>query len=168
MITIEFKESDDFKSNDKKKDEVDCFTTNELNNITLEFTFSCSLYNDLNSIKIYQYAIQDILNFSFGEDMMLHFNENRNEGNMYSSSIDGFFCKNKSKVDTFDYPKVKIITNEVFVDTSIIIKPKKANIYLKDIDNKEYELIKFLREPPTRINKLILSLEGCFEYYNLE
>lgn len=125
---------------------------------SIEITFPFSMYNDLNSLKIYQYTLDEILDKE--SSSMVHIEEN-NEGSLYNTKIDGLLCT----INKLNYPTAKINRKKIFKDASIYINTEKSSIQLKDDEENIYDIYKYIKNPPKSIRKLTIIVKGNIEFY---
>ena len=81
---------------------------------SIEIRFPFSMWNDSNSLKIYQYTIQELLEKEFYK--LIHIEE-ENKGSLYSTKIDGLLCS----INKLDFPSIEIKGIELIDNQSICI-----------------------------------------------
>ena len=148
----------------------DLFKTSLLNDVEINISFPHCYCTSIIEKELHYHTINEILGLRKGDSIKFDFDENWNEGTLYSAQIDNILCNldngflNKHNIF---YPSVKFFSNKEFKDTSIVLTSKNINIYIKGIDDKIYNLLEFIDKTPITLNKVILFLKGDFEYFHI-
>ena len=141
-------------------------TTKTLQNIQLQITFPFSNKNDENELIIYQKTIQEVIKLFKQERFYISFNRN-NKGIVCVKSIVNFiYSLDEETKNSLDYPSVEIFSdNETFENNFICITScENLSINLKDKENNDFELDKYLLTAPVDLKDLKICITCDIEY----
>ena len=140
--------------------------TKKLQNIQLQITFPFSNKNDENELAIYQKTIQEVMKLFNQERFYISFNRNNKGIVCVKSIVDFIYSLDEEIKNSLDYPSVEIFTdNETFENNFICITScENLSINLKDKENSDFELDKYLLTAPVDLKDLRICISCDIEY----
>ena len=141
-------------------------TTKKLQNIQLQITFPFSNKNDENELTIYQKTIQEVKKLFNQERFYISFNRNNKGIVCVKSIVDFIYSLDEEIKNSLDYPTVEIFSdNETFENHFICITScENLSINLKDKENNNFELDKYLLTAPVDLKDLRICISCDIEY----
>ena len=141
-------------------------STKKLQNIQLQITFPFSNKNDENELIIYQKTIQEVMKLYKQERFYISFNRHNRGIVCIKSIVDFIYSLDEEVKKTLDYPTVEIFSdNETFENNFICITCcKNLSIILKDKENNDFELDKYLLNTPFDLKDLKICITCDIEY----
>ena len=141
-------------------------STKKLQNIQLQITFPFANINDENELTIYQKTIKEIMKLFNQERFYISFNRNNKGIVCVKSIIDFIYSLDEETKNFLDYPSVEIFSdNETFENHFICITScENLSINLKDKDNNNFELDKYLLTAPVDLKYLRICISCDIEY----
>ena len=141
-------------------------STKKLQNIQLQITFPFSNKNDENELIIYQKTIQEVMKLYRQERFYISFNRNNKGIVCVKSIVDFIYNLDEEVKKTLDYPTVEIFSNdEIFENNFICISCcENLSIILKDKENNDFELDKYLQIAPADFKDLKICIFCDIEY----
>ena len=140
--------------------------TKKLQNIQLQITFPFSNKNDENELIIYQKTIQEVMKLFHKERFYISFNRNNKGIVCVKSIVDFIYSLDEEIRNSLDYPSVEIFSdNEIFENHFICITScENLSINLKDKENNNFELDKYLLTAPVDLKDLRICISCDIEY----
>ena len=140
--------------------------TKKLQNIQLQITFPFSNKNDENELIIYQKTIQEVKKLFNQERFYISFNRNNKGIVCVKSIVDFIYSLDEEIKNSLDYPTVEIFSdNETFENHFICITScENLSINLKDKENNNFELDKYLLTAPVDLKDLRICISCDIEY----
>ena len=141
-------------------------STKKLQNIQLQITFPFANINDENELTIYQKTIQEVKKLFNQERFYISFNRNNKGIVCVKSIVDFIYSLDEETKNCLDYPSVEIFSdNETFENHFICITScENLSINLKDKDNNNFELDKYLLTAPVDLKDLKICIFCDIEY----
>jgi len=141
-------------------------STKTLHNIQLQITFPFSNKNDENELTIYQKTIQEVKKLFNQERFYISFNRNNKGIVCVKSIVDFIYSLDQEIKNSLDYPSVEIFSdNETFENHFICITSSEhLVINLKDKENNDFELDKYLLTAPVDLKDLKICITCDIEY----
>lgn len=141
-------------------------STKKLQNIQLQITFPFSNKNDENELIIYQKTIQEVMKLYKQERFYISFNRNNKGIVCVKSIVDFIYSLDEEVKKTLDYPTVEIFSdNETFENNFICITCcENLSIILKDKENNDFELDRYLQIAPVDLKDLKICIFCDIEY----
>lgn len=141
-------------------------STKKLQNIKLQITFPFSNKNDENELTIYQKTIQEVMKLYRQENFYISFNRHNKGIVCVKSIIDFIYSLDEEVKKTLDYPTVEIFPdNETFENNFICITCcENLSIILKDRENNDFKLDKYLLNTPFDLKDLKICIFCDIEY----
>ena len=141
-------------------------STKKLQNIQLQITFPFSNKNDENELIIYQKTIQEVMKLFHKERFYISFNRNNKGIVCVKSIVDFIYSLDEEIKNSLDYPSVEIFSdNETFENNFICISScENLSINLKDKENNNFELDKYLLIAPVDLKDLKICISCDIEY----
>lgn len=141
-------------------------STKTLQNIQLQITFPFSNKNDENELTIYQKTIQEVMKLFNQERFYISFNRNNKGIVCVKSIVDFIYSLDEEIKNSLDYPTVEIFSdNETFENNFICITScEHLAINLKDKENNNFELDKYLLTAPVDLKDLKICIFCDIEY----
>lgn len=141
-------------------------STKKLQNIQLQITFPFANINDENELIIYQKTIQEVMKLFNQERFYISFNRNNKGIVCVKSIVDFIYSLDEETKNCLDYPSVEIFSdNETFENHFICITScENLSINLKDKDNNNFELDKYLLTAPVDLKDLKICIFCDIEY----
>lgn len=141
-------------------------STKKLQNIQLQITFPFSNKNDEKELTIYQKTIQEVMKFFNQERFYISFNRNNKGIVCVKSIVDFIYSLDEETKKSLDYPSVEIFSdNETFENHFICITScEHLSINLKDKENNNFELDKYLLTAPVDLKDLKICITCDIEY----
>lgn len=140
--------------------------TKKLQNIQLQITFPFSNKNDENELIIYQKTIKEVKKLFNQERFYISFNRNNKGIVCVKSIVDFIYSLDEETKNCLDYPSVEIFSdNETFENHFICITScEHLTINLKDKENNNFELDKYLLTAPVDLKDLKICIFCDIEY----
>lgn len=140
--------------------------TKKLQNIQLKITFPFANKNDENELIIYQKTIQEVKKLFNQERFYISFNRNNKGIVCVKSIVDFIYSLDEEIKNSLDYPSVEIFSdNETFENNFICISScENLSINLKDKENNNFELDKYLLIAPVDLKDLKICISCDIEY----
>jgi hypothetical protein len=141
-------------------------STKKLQNIQLQITFPFANKNDENELTIYQKTIQEVMKLFHKERFYISFNRNNKGIVCVKSIVDFIYSLDEEIKNSLDYPSVEIFSdNETFENNFICITScENLSINLKDKENNDFELDKYLLTAPVDLKDLKICIFCDIEY----
>ena len=141
-------------------------STKTLQNIQLQITFPFANKNDKNELIIYQKTIQEVNKLFHQERFYISFNRNNKGIVCVKSIVDFIYSLDEEIKNSLDYPTVEIFSdNETFENHFICITScENLSINLKDKENNNFELDKYLLTAPVDLKDLRICIFCDIEY----
>lgn len=141
-------------------------TTKKLQNIQLQITFPFANKNDENELIIYQKTIQEVMKLYKQERFYISFNRHNKGIVCVKSIVDFIYSLDEEIKKSLDYPSVEIFSdNETFENHFICITScEHLSINLKDKENNNFELDKYLLTAPVDLKDLKICITCDIEY----
>ena len=141
-------------------------STKKLQNIQLQITFPFANKNDENELTIYQKTIQEVMKLFNQERFYISFNRNNKGIVCVKSIVDFIYSLDEETKNCLDYPSVEIFSdNETFENNFICITScENLSINLKDKENNDFELDKYLLTAPVDLKDLKICIFCDIEY----
>ncbi len=141
-------------------------STKTLRNIQLQITFPFANKNDGNELAIYQKTIQEVMKLFNQERFYISFNRNNKGIVCVKSIVDFIYSLDEEIKKSLDYPTVEIFSNdETFENNFICITScKHLAINLKDKEDNNFELDKYLQTTPVDLKNLRIHIFCDIEY----
>ena len=141
-------------------------STKKLQNIQLQITFPFANKNDENELTIYQKTIQEVMKLFHQERFYISFNRNNKGIVCVKSIVDFIYSLDEETKNSLDYPSVEIFSdNETFENNFICITScENLSINLKDKENNDFELDKYLLTAPVDLKDLKICITCDIEY----
>ena len=140
--------------------------TKKLQNIKLKITFPFANRNDENELIIYQKTIQEVMKLFNQERFYISFNRNNKGIVCVKSIVDFIYSLDEEIKKSLDYPTVEIFSrDETFENNFICITScENLSINLKDKENSDFELDKYLLTAPVDLKDLRNCISCDIEY----
>lgn len=140
--------------------------TKKLQNIQLQITFPFLNKNDENELTIYQKTIEEVIKLFNQERFYISFNRNNKGIVCVKSIVDFIYSLDEEIKNSLDYPSVEIFSdNETFENHFICITSSEhLAINLKDKENNDFELDKYLLTAPVDLKDLKICITCDIEY----
>ena len=141
-------------------------STKKLQNIQLQITFPFANKNDENELIIYQKTIQEVMKLFNQERFYISFNRNNKGIVCVKSIVDFIYSLDEEIKKSLDYPTVEIFSrDETFENHFICITScEYLVINLKDNENNDFELDKYLLTAPVDLKDLRICIFCDIEY----
>lgn len=141
-------------------------STKKLQNIKLQITFPFSNKNYENELIIYQKTIQEVMKLYRQERFYISFNRHNKGIVCVKSIVDFIYSLDEEVKKILDYPTVEIFSdNETFENNFICITCcENLSIILKDKENNDFELDKYLQIAPADLKDLKICIFCDIEY----
>ena len=141
-------------------------STKTLQNIQLQITFPFANKNDENGLTIYQKTIEEVMKLFNQERFYISFNRNNKGIVCVKSIVDFIYSLDEEIKNSLDYPTVEIFSdNETFENHFICITScENLSINLKDKENNNFELDKYLLTAPVDLKDLRICISCDIEY----
>lgn len=141
-------------------------TIKTLQNIQLQITFPFLNKNDENGLTIYQKTVEEVMKLFNQERFYISFNRNNKGIVCVKSIVDFIYSLDEEIKNSLDYPTVEIFSdNETFENHFICITScKHLAINLKDKENNNFELDKYLLTAPVDLKDLKICIFCDIEY----
>ena len=141
-------------------------STKKLQNIQLQITFPFSNKNDENELIIYQKTIQEVKKLFDQERFYISFNRNNKGIVCVKSIVDFIYSLDDETKNLLNYPSVELITEDKTFENNFICitSCEDLSINLKDKENNNFELDKYLLTAPVDLKDLNICISCDIEY----
>lgn len=143
---------------------------NILKNAQVNIAFPWANANDQNSLHIYEYTIQSIIDI---EESDVMFSFYKSEGELYNIGIDSLLCSlGVDDSRNYGFPSIKLVhkgktLNMHEICIMVSMENPVINLYFKEKFISRLEGLSFWH-PPCRMKELTIQVIGDLKYYDFE
>ena len=141
-------------------------STKKLQNIELQITFPFANKNDENELAIYQKTIEEVQKLFKQERFYISFNRYNKGIVCVKSIVDFIYSLDEEAKNLLDYPSIEIITEDKTFENNFICITfcENLSINLRDKNNNNFELDKYLLTSPVDLKDLKICISCDIEY----